>query len=181
MTTHENYVLTGRYMNGTEVVGYHLVSNLGNKQKKVTREQFVYLLGKGLVANCTGQLYNEQVIIRGTNGINIGELPIYDERSGEVRQMHNMTNVKPKGEVSNILNQMAITARLMKGRENIGFELKNHGGQIGRFSREKVIELAENKLISNATVQNLTKNGNTKKILRGAGVELRELPKISVE
>lgn len=181
MANNEKYVVTGRYMKGTEVVGYHLVSNLTNEQKKVSREQFIYLLGKGLIANCTGQLYSDQVIIRGTNGVNIGALPIYDENKKNIRNSTGITNVIPKdGKMSDIMNQLTITARLMNGRENIGFELKNYGGSIARYTREQVLNLAEKRLITNATVQNLNDKGVNKKILRGAGVELRNLPKIEM-
>lgn len=182
MASRDKYVLTGRYMNGTEVIAYHIVSHLGGAGKKVTREQFIYLLGRGDIANCTGQLYNDQVIIRGSNGVNIGELPIIDEVSGNLRRPEGVTSVKPRnGDMAQVLGQMTLTARLMCGRDNIGFEVKNHGGQVGRLPREKVIELADRKLITNAVVQNLTKDGISRKLIRGAGVDLRELPTINVD
>lgn len=176
------YVVTGRYMNGVEVTGYHIVSGLGKNQRKVTREQLILLIGRGEIANCTGEIYKNQVLIRGVNGINIGELPVIDEKTGRLRNMDSVTNVKPKsGDMSKVLGQVTLTARLMDGRKNIGFEVKNYGGQIGRLSRESVIELAERKLITNAVVQNLNKNGKNEKLIRGAGVDLRDLPTISIE
>lgn len=182
MTANEKYVVTGRYMNGTEVSGYHIVSSLGKIQKKVTREQFIFLLGRGIIANCTGQLYGNQVIIRGTNGVNIGELPIFDEKTGSIRKSEGITNVKPKnGDMAQVLGQWTITARLMCGRENIGFEVKNHGGQVRRLPREQVVDMADSKLISNAVVQNLNENGKSRKLLRGAGVDLRDLTTIIVD
>ena len=182
MSSKEKYVLTGRYMNGTEVTAYHTVSHLNGDRKKVTREQFIFMLGRGDIVNCTGQLYNDQVIIRGGNGVNIGELPIFDERSGSIRRSEEVTNVKPRnGDMAQVLGQMTLTARLMNGRDNIGFEVKNHGGQVIRLPREKIIELADKKLITNAVVQNLTKEGESRKLIRGAGIDLRELPTINVD
>lgn len=182
MSNNEKYVVTGRYMNGTEVSGYHIISSLGANQKKVTREQLVYLLGKGEIANCTGQLYGDQVIIRGTNGVSIADLPIFDERSKSMRQTEFKSNVKPKdGNMSKILGQLTLTARLMCGKESIGYEVKNYGGQVRRLSRDQVMELASDKQISNATVQNLSKDGTTVKLLRGAGVSLNSLPTIMVD
>lgn len=181
MAVHDKYIVTGRYMNGTEVSGYHLVTNSGDEHKKVTREQFIFMLGKGLIANCTGQVYGNQVIIRGTN-ISIGDLPIVDDKTGKVRKPDDKTNVRPKkGEMLQILDQLTLTGRLMFGRDNVGFEVKNHGGQVRRLPREEVIKLADEKLISNATVQNLNENGKVRKILRGAGIDLRDLATIQVD
>ena len=181
MARRKKYVVTGRYMNGREVVGYHIVSNDG-EQRKVSREQFVYLLGRGDIANCTGQMYKDRIIIRGLKGTNIEDLPVLDERTGEIRNTKQVTNVRPRGgDATQVFEQLILTARLMNGRENIGFEVKNRGGQVARLPREQVIELAEKKLIANAVVQNLnTKNGR-EKLLRGAGVDLRSLPVINVD
>ena len=182
MASREKHKVTGRYMHGTTVSGYHIVSNKDNKQRKVTREQFIFLLGRGDIANCRGQLYGNQVIIRGTGGVNIEDLPVFDERTGVIRGSENVSNVRPKdGDMTKVLGQLIITARLMNGRNNIGFEIRNHGGKVARLPRNKVIELASQKMIANAVVQNLTKDGVTKKLLRGAGMSLRDLPAIQVD
>lgn len=174
------FVLVGRYMKGTEVTAYHIMRSDNRKTKKVTKEQFFYLLGKGLIANCVGQLYKDKVIVRGINGFSVSKVPIYDENKNDIRDVDKVTNVAPKKNVSNIFNQWYLTARIMNGRRNVGFEAKNHGGQVVRLSRSKVIELASKKLLANATVQNLNVDGANKKILRGVGVDLRNLPIIAI-
>lgn len=181
MGNKEQYVVTGRYMRGKEATGYHIMTSKNDKQKRVTREQFIYMLGQGSIINCTGQVYGEQVIIRGTNGVNISELPIYDDNSGKIRNLEYITQVKPTGgDMEQVLSQVTLVGRLMCGRENIGFEVRNHGGRIIRLPRQQVIQLAENKLITNAVVQNLNKDGVRTKVIRGVGIELRDLPRIKV-
>lgn len=46
------YSIVGRYMNGTEVTGYHLQSIETGKAGKFTREQVIFLVGRGQVTNC---------------------------------------------------------------------------------------------------------------------------------
>lgn len=175
------YEVTGRYMNGTVVCGYNIVDTNG-ENKRVTREQLIFLLGKGVISNCTGQIYGNQVIIRGLGGLNINELPIIDIVNGKVRNGSEVTNVNPSKEsVSNIFKQVSLTSRIMKGKTNIGFEVRTHGGTKIRLSREEILDLASKKLVTNAVVQNYNNKGVKKKILRGVGIDIREdLPVINI-
>lgn len=175
----ETYEVTGRYMNGTVVCAYNITSSDGTN-KKVTREQLIFLLGKGVITNCTGQIYNNQVLIRGLCGLNIAELPIIEVSSGKIRN-NEVTNVKPsKCDTDTIFNQVTLTHRIMNGKTNIGFQVRTHGGKVIRMGREQIIQLASKKLVTNAVVQNYNTKGESKKILRGVGIDLRnDLPTIT--
>lgn len=177
----ELYTLTGRYMRGAEVVGYHVISGWG-KQRRLSKDQFIFMLGQCKITNCTGQLYKDSVIVRGINGVNINELPVYDEVSKSVRRFEEVTNVKPmNGEMDKVLGQVTLVARIMEGRNNIGFEVRNYGGQIGRLERAKILDLADRRLITNAISHKINKNGEAKRILRGVGQDLRDLPTINIK
>jgi hypothetical protein len=177
----ERYLLVGRYMKGTEVTGYHIVFVNGDEHRKVTKEQFAFLLGKGAIVNCTGQIYGDRLIVRSVSGVDINKLPVYDEQTSSIKKVSDeYIKVSDKDDAGKLMSQYVITARIMRGKNNIGFELRNYGGQVLRLSRDKVIELASKKLIANAIVQNLNKGGETKKVLRGHGIDLRELPTIHV-
>ena len=48
------------------------------------------------------------------------------------------------------------------------------------MGREQIIQLASKKLVTNAVVQNYNTKGESKKILRGVGIDLRnDLPTIT--
>ena len=55
------YQIVGRYMNGSEVTGYHLQSMETGKQGKYTKEQTIFLVGRGQVTNCSGQIYQDKL------------------------------------------------------------------------------------------------------------------------
>lgn len=173
----KKYIMTGRYMNGTGVIGYHLVSSSGDEQRKVTREQFIFMLGRDMIANCTGQLSGNQVIIRGVNDFNINDVPIYDEKNKIIRNIEKDAIVKPKNNSEQVLGQLTIIGRITDGRNNIGFVLRNFGGQQIRMPRDEVMALAENKMITNAFVQNY----NGKKILRGYKTNLKYIPETIIK
>lgn len=181
------YRAVGRYMSGSKVTGYHLLRRDG-KQLAVTKDRAIYMIGKGLVENMRIQANKSDLIIRG-KGVNLNTLPIYDEnkqgfRDNKASQAAANSAVQPKvGDVTNLMGQYTITKRIMHKTSCLGYVVVDHSGKERRFSRKHTINLAIQKLISNAVVQKYNAPGESKPrlILRGAGVSLTKLPVIIVD
>ncbi len=175
ITNSGNYSVAGRYMSGPEVIAYHLVGEDGTQQK-VSRDQLIYLVGRGVIVNLRAQMYGDQLLLRGKN-INLNELPVYDEKKGEMRRVEEGPKVKVKDNSGSPLGQMKIIARIKKDTQCIGYMLVDNGGTERKLSRQQVLKLASQGLIGNATVQN---NKGTV-LLRGVGVDLMKLPVIDAD
>lgn len=181
------YRVVGRYMAGSTVTSYHLVGSDGS-QVHVTKDRLVYMIVKGLVENMRVQASGSEMILRG-KGINLNKLPIYDEKKQEFRgneasQGAASTNVAPKrGSGVNPMGQLKITKRILYKTSCLGYMVVDFSGKEMKLSREKVIDLARERLISNATVQRYNEPGVSKPklILRGAGCDLTELPVLIVD
>ncbi len=171
----ESYTIVGRYMNGREVSGYHIVGGLEQSGRRITRELLIHLVSRGKIDNCTIQVYNNDIILRG-KGISLNDLPIFDEKAGELRNTGNLGEVKTKTSTDK-LEQVMITARIMINNKCVGYEVTNVGGVTKRISRRDVLTLAGDKRIGNARTQQY--NGKT--LIRGVGVELNQLPTIVLD
>lgn len=169
------YQIVGRYMNGSEVTGYHLQSMESGKSGKFTREQITFLVGSGQITNCKGQIYKDKVLLRGV-GISLDDLPVKQE-NGTLTRTDGVGKIRKGTSTEDVMTQAIVTHALVKGRQVVGYIIKNTGGGSIRLPREKVMELAKNGRIGNMGYQ--TSNG--KPILRGIGVNLNELPTIAVE
>jgi hypothetical protein len=167
------YRVVGRYMNGSNVTGYHLIGSDGS-QVKVTKEHIVYLIGKGVIENMRVQANGNKLILRG-RGVNLNELPIYDEKKEEFRG-NNRGKVVSMGE-------MELTKRIMYKNKCLGYMVRDVSGKEWKLSREKVIDLALKKLIKNVTVQKYNDStlGKVRLILRGVGCDLSKLPILIVD
>ena len=157
------YRVTGRYMDGQKIVGYHLVGNDGS-QLKEGKERIIYLIGKGVIENMRIQNGSDGLIIRG-KGVNLNDLPVFDINKGERKRV---TDTK--------FGQYKITKRIMSKNDCIGYEVVDYNGKIYKKRRTQILELAEQKLISNASCQKYNSNGNIKYVLRGIGCDLNKLP-----
>lgn len=159
------YKATGRYMDGQKLVGYHLVGEDGT-QLKEGKERIIYLIGKGLIENMRIQNGTDGLIIRG-KGVNLNELPVFDINKGE-----------RKRDKDTKFGQYKITKRIMSKNECLGYEVVDYNGKIYKKRRTQILELAEQKLISNATC---SRNGDKQYILRGVGCDLSKLPVLIVD
>lgn len=182
------YNVTGRYMDGQKLLAYHLVGDDGS-QACETKERVIYLIGKGIIANMRIQSgTNGNVIIRG-KGVNLNTLPVFDNgknqfRSDGLSQAAENTQVPiTKSAIPNInqMGQYRIIKRIMHKNRCLGYEVQDYSNSIKRFSREKVMELAIQKLVNNAVANKVTskdENGQTKinVVLRGVGCDLNRLP-----
>lgn len=171
------YNVVGRYMAGSTVSGYHILGSDGS-QMKVSKNFLVRLIDKNKVDNCRVQMYNNETIIRG-KGININDLPVFDERRGELKHLA-ITGETEKIGMENpneVFGKLAITKRIMMGNSCVGYEVTSTNGIVKKLSRDKVIEMASERQIGNARVQ----RDNDKVILRGVGTALDKLPVIIVD
>lgn len=181
------YRVTGRYMTGPTVTAYHLVGDDGS-QVVASKDRIIYMIGKGLVENMRVQASSEGIILRG-KGINLNTLPIFDTAKGNFRnnqasQVAASTNVAPKKNSSvSPMGQLRITKRIMYKTNCLGYIVVDLSGAEKKLSRKKVVELAAERLISNAVVQKYTPKGETdyQLILRGVGCDISSLPIIPVD
>ncbi len=165
------YQIVGRYMNGAEVTGYHLQSMETGKNGKYTREQVAYLVGRDQVTNCSGQIYKDKVLLRGV-GISLENLPVVQEKSGEVTRTDNIGRVKKGTNATSALNQYLIIGTIAKGRNTVGYVVQNAGGATKNINRQTAFELIMAGKIGNARVQ----NDRGKVLIRGVNCNLTELP-----
>lgn len=179
------YRVTGRYMDGQKVIGYHLVGEDGS-QAQESRDRVIWLIGKGVITNMRVQLGADgEAILRG-KGINLNNLPVYDPNKDKYRNTESSQQAANSGvsvrksSVAGVspMGQYTITHRIMIKNKCLGYQLIDYSGAVTRKKRDEVIKLAIQKLISNAVVQRYTKPETNKPelILRGVNCELSKLP-----
>lgn len=170
MMNEAKYTIVGRYMDGIKVAGYHLLENDGSA-RRFSREQVIYLVGRGDVANCKGQIYKEEVLLRGV-GVNLNDLPVVNDRTGGMKNTENLGRVARGATTEQALAQFLIVGRIVVDGKTIGFTVRNAGGVEYNLKREKVELMASKLMIGNARVQ--TYKGRN--ILRMMGCAIADLP-----
>lgn len=169
------YQIVGRYMSGKEVTAYHLQSIDTGKAGKYTREQVAFLVGRDQVTNCTGQLYQDKLILRG-NGMSLDDLPVqYDD--GDTRNAEKLGKIRRGTSLPEAMEQFLIVGTIKSGRNTVGYVIQNAGCGIKKIKRQQVIELAQQGKIGNARVQMY----NGKPLLRGYNCNLDDLPCENIE
>ena len=174
MAKRTEYQIVGRYMDGKEVTAYHLQSVDTGKSGKYTKEQVYYLVGRGQITNCEGGLYKDKVLLRGV-GVSLDDLPVQQE-DGSLRRTDNIGKVRKGTSAADAMTQFMIVGTLVSGRNTVGYVIRNAGGATTNVNREQLLALASQGRIGNARVQNY----NGKKLLRGVGCNIDELPKTQV-
>lgn len=183
------YRVTGRYMEGQKLIGYHLVGEDGS-QAQETKERVIWLIGKGIISNMRVQLgADREIIIRG-KGINLNKLPVFDQakqqfRNNEISQSAANSKVNVNRSQVDSINQMGqytITRRIMYKNQCLGYEVVDYSGRKSRMSKAQINNLAIQKLISNAIAHKTfsSETGEARVVLRGVGIELRNLPYLIV-
>lgn len=175
MAARIEYQIVGRYMDGKEVTGYHLQSLESGKSGRYTREQVAYLVGRGQITNCTGQIYQDKLLLRGV-GMSLDSLPVKQE-NGDLSRTGNIGKVRKGTSAADAMTQLMIVGTIRNGRNTVGYVLKNSAGATKKGSRADVIKLASEGRIGNARVQ----NSGDKVILRGVNCNLDELPVTNIE
>jgi len=164
------YQIVGRYMNGSEVTGYHLHSMETGKAGRFSREQVAFLVGKGQVTNCTGQIYQDKLILRGTNG-SLDDLPVQQE-DGRFKGSETIGHVRKNTSAADAMTQFMIVGVLRDKKNVVGYIVQNAGGATKKLRKSDVIKLAKKGGIGNARVQ----MNNGQELLRGYNCNLADLP-----
>lgn len=175
MANKVQYQIVGRYMDGKEVTGYHLQSIEAGKSGRYTKEQVAFLVGRGQVTNCQGQIYKDKLLLRGV-GVQLDDLPVKQE-NGELSRTDGVGKVHKGASTADVMTQFLIVGTIVNGRSTVGYVIKNSGGQTKKIDRETTLNLAKSHKLGNARVQE--QNGRT--VLRGVGVNLNELPSMKVD
>lgn len=171
---HKNeYQIVGRYMDGKEVTGYHLMDLSTGNHRKYTKEQVAFLIGRGQVTNCTGRIYQDKVLLEGV-GMSLNDLPVQKE-GGELTRTDSIGKIRRGTSAGDAMSQVMIQSVIVHdddSRRVIGYVATNAGGAQANLSRGKVLELAKSGRVGNARVQ----ESNGRILLRGVGVNLSSLP-----
>lgn len=182
MVERNEYKMIGRYNNGNEITAYALMNKADGTTKKYSKEQVVYLAGRGQIADVDGQIYKDDVLLRGLNGFSINKLPVKKDLIAKAADEEASTesgepNPNTYFEVPPILS---LTAVARQGRSVIAYLVYNSSQNRSKaLSREKVIKLAADKKIANAWTQ-LNKADGTR-ILRGLNCNLGQLRSMTPE
>lgn len=65
MPSFDTYQIVGRYMDGAEVTGYHLICSYKAKTGRYSREQVIFLAARKQINNCSGEFRRDKVIFEG--------------------------------------------------------------------------------------------------------------------
>lgn len=152
-----NYIVTGRYMDGNKVIGYHLVGDNGSEVRE-SRERIIRLISMGLVRNMRLQDGpNGTLIIRG-KGVNLNELPVYDPNKNKLRNIENKVNIQNNIRKYNIVKKIyTIDNKLL------GYVIKDTTYGDNKVVRaQNIVDMINRGIIENAV---LSQVGN-KKIVR---------------
>lgn len=165
------YQIVGRYMDGKEVTAYHLQSLSTGKAGRYTREQVVYLVGRGQITNCEGQIYQDKVILRG-KGVSLESLPVKQE-DGALSKTDSLGKIRKGASAADAMTQVMIVGTLVRGRNVLGYVVENAGGGQHQVKRDVLLDLASKGKVGNARTQ--TYKGTV--ILKGIGCDLTKLPR----
>ena len=168
------YQIVGRYMDGKEVTAYHLQSLSTGKAGRYTREQVVYLVGRGQITNCEGQIYQDKVILRG-KGVSLESLPVKQE-DGALSKTDSLGKIRKGASAADAMTQVMLVGVIVNGRNVVGYVVQNAGGGQSKVSREDLLAQAKAGRVGNARVQMY--NGQV--ILKGVNCDLKSLPRYDV-
>lgn len=155
------YQIIGRVYKGTEIVAYKQICSNG-QQRDLDKEQLAYLQAKGQVDNVKGFMTKDDVGFKGI-GINLNDLPTERLKSDSVIEKEEAAAKKPY--------TITLIGVLMEGRVLRGYYARSDDGRKGAFQKEKVLEMAEQGLVTNAIA--VSRNGV--RGLKGNGTNLATL------
>lgn len=178
MAARLQYQIVGRYMDRTEVVAYHLQCLSNGKSVKLSKEQVAFLVGRGQVTNCQGQIYQDKLLLRGV-GVSLDSLPTkqVNREGSAIKNTSSIGKVRNGTSAGDAMSQVMIVQFIVDGKRTIGAVLQNSGGGTAKVDRNKLIELASAGRIGNARVQ----KSNDRVILRGVNCDLRNMPTVSAK
>lgn len=159
------YEIIGRVTQGTTVLAYVLRDKTNNSKGVLEKGTVEQLALNKQIYNCTAQIYNNIVNLKGIN-CKLNQLDKFNMDGSPVRED---TKKKKK-----IVSDLKIVGKVQNGRtvsEYVVIDL-NDPDKLMKIPRNLVLELAQDGRFSNATVQ----MNNSKLMLRGVqGQNLSEL------
>lgn len=164
------YEIIGRIIDGVQVESYILRDRHNGCHIVMNKSEVnTNALAKNIY-NCTGQLYNGKIIIKGIN-CKLNQLDKFDTSGNRLikTKTRTMKNEKPT---------MRIIGKVLEGRNIVSYVLNYKDGDEVRtivVDKETVVKLASNGKIINATTQRL----GDKIILRG-NQECDQLSKLPI-
>lgn len=155
------YRIVAKVMKGNTVESYIAACNNGT-QRELDKEQLAYLQAKGQVENIKAYMTKDDIGFKGV-GINLNDLPTQRLKSDSVVEREEQ---KEKKQYS-----VTLIGVLMEGRVLRGYYARANDGRKGAFQKEKILEMAEQGLVTNAIA--VTRNGT--RGLKGNGTNLATL------
>lgn len=165
------YQIVGRYMDGKEVTGYHLLSLESGKAGRYTKEQVAFLTGRDQITNCEGQIYKDKLLLRGV-GISLDSLPVQQE-NGTLSRTDSIGKVRRGTSAEDAMTQLMLIGYIMNGKSIHQYVVQNAGGGQDYMSKDQFLPMARAGRIGNARVQLY----QGKPILKGVNCNLKELPR----
>ena len=172
------YKVVGKYSNGREVSKYQLLGSDGTNIA-VDKQRAIHMIDKGLIVNMRLQVSGDSsVIIRG-KGINLNNLPVYNEDKGTYKNSKSANSIQAKPNMA----KFTIVKRIMLKNACIGYTVSDINGNEKNIKRNEVLKLVEKGLILNAelSIYNNKDTGKREIRLNGIGCNLKELPKIILD
>jgi hypothetical protein len=182
MENRMQYTVVGKRTNGRQITGYYIMDPRSSKSALYSKEVLAYLVGKGMLSNCTAQIYKGKILFRGV-GESLDNLPTINENG--VREDNGQStsngstvkNVTKKGYriVALVVNEKKVVGYYVIPDSGMEQQLGQNGtSRVAPLSKAKAVVLAKNGMITNATVVEI----NGKRTLRGVGCELLKLRRI---
>ena len=151
------YEIVGRVVNGTCVSGYLLRDKRDNSVSIVKKSIVEQLALNKQIYNCSAQIYNTIVNLKGIN-CRLSALPKYNDKGQPIQESPSASPAKKAGDLK-------LIGKIQQGREVKAYIVcsVSDADKKMTISRDKVLVLAQSGRIVNAKSQ---RNGNTL-VLRG--------------
>lgn len=171
------YQIVGRYMNGTEVVGYACISDKG-KKCNFTREQACYLAGREQFANAKGIISSDNVVLSGV-GCELSKLPSIQSKSKAANTQSNevvhelnvekSNNIRAK--LTDNVNYSRVTNPLLKKHLSKAKKVAVAISKLLDNSFEIIVDTPEDTTYCNLEIVNIQDNGLWCELFVSAGVD----------
>lgn len=151
------YEIIGRVVNKTSVTAYILKDRRNNQTQAIEKSIVEQLALNKQIYNCTGQIYNNIVNLKGIN-CKLSKLPKYDTHGNKIPECETITPTKKMGDLK-------LIGKIQNGRVVKAYVVcaVNDESKQKIISREQILNLARTGRIINAKSQ---RNG-TEILLRG--------------
>lgn len=184
MAERKEYQMVGRYNKGNEITAYALTNTSDGTTKKYSKEQVVLLVGRGQVDKVDGQVYKDDVLLRGIGGFSINKLPTkvdIDAVENTDEASENLAGEPNPSTYFDVPPILRLDAVAKSGRSVIAYLVFNKMKNTSKaLSRQKVIKLASEKKIENAYTQKDSRSEGGL-LLRGLGCSLNDLRPMTPE